>query len=500
MAAACMADALTLALDTLAQLLVREGDSLERELAASTRRNPDFTWPDDAPALHESARTWFRWRDIESAGRRLYLWLVLPLPERREVHVELFSPEAALERWRERSAEERESFLEIVSWLHVHPGDGSVWAYRASEDEESPPRLVRVADSLLQSVELTTAYYAARARSPWRALRFDSSSEPLVAASLPDEAQLRALPTGTAYLLRWRRMSRVSSRTYDNALLGVRVGDDQWLLHDRSTPQDSPEDTLEEQIRWFRLACYEEPTCLSSGELARHLQEASEGTRTRKFLDLHRGRVRVWQQGELGRVLERLRSELATPFPDVASSLREGASQETIQKLEAAMGYPLPEDLRGLLSWADGQAAGSRPFRLNMRLLSATEMEAEAHSMRGLQRDGLLQPYWWDAGFLPFCSNGNGDYFCLDLRGVYGPVGSVLEFFHKDDLRRVEAASLSQWLEAYVDGLEAGHWGEEDGRITPINWDGVKAFERIRTPGYPREWPFDAVSRWLPTA
>lgn len=494
-----MTDALTRALDALAQVLVREGDITERDLAANTPRNAAFTWPDDAPALHESVRAWFRWREIGSDVPSYRLQLVTPLPERRVTHAELLSPEAALAGWRERPPEQPESFLEVVSRLYVHLTDGSVWAPSAPQDDETPPELERVADSLLQIVELTLEHYSARASSPWRALRFDSTTEPMVAASLPDDAQLRALPTGTAFFLKWRRMFRSSSRTFDNLLLGVRVGDDQWLVHDTLNASDSLDDALWVQLVWLREECYRTaPTCLSTEEFARSLHEANESSRTRKPLGLFQGTVRVWRQGELGSVLERLRDVLAALFPEVASSLRGGASPQALRKLEASLGHPLPAELRGLLSWADGQAPEAMPFRLNMRLLSVTEVEAATLAMRGLQRDGLLQPLWWDAGFVPFCSNGSGDFFCLDLRGVYGPPGSVLEFFHKDELRRVEAASLSQWLEAYVDGLEACHWGEEDGQITPRDWNGVKAFERVRTPGYPREWPSIAASRWLP--
>jgi cell wall assembly regulator SMI1 len=493
-----MADALTNALDRLAQVLVREGDASERELAANTSRNPDFTWPEDAPALHASLHAWFQWRAVGEEKWASSLLLAFPLAGGM-TWTQVLSPEDALERWRERPAHQPETLLEVLREVYVDLGDGSVWIYYGTA-EETPER-VRAADSLLQLVEATIQYYAARASSPWRELRLDSSPWPMETGSVPDDSQLAAMPAGTALLSLWKRIFKRSGRASEQALLGVCLEDGRWLVNDGPVVLDSIGSLVEYQLDGLRDSLYRgSPTCLSTAEFSKELQETRLSKNTRQPANFYRGRVRVWKQGELDSVLARLRAVLAARFPRVASSLREAASQQTLQQLETAMGFPLPADLRGLLSWADGQKPDSMPFRLNMRLLPATEIEDAVRMMRDLQRDGMLQPFWWDEGFLPFGANGSGDYLCLDLRGVYGPEGCVLGFFHKDRNRVIEARSLNQWLDAFVDGLEAGHWLVEDGQPSPRDWDEVKAFERLRTPRFPRELPCDAAELWLPSA
>jgi cell wall assembly regulator SMI1 len=478
---------------------VHEGEASERELAANTPRNTAFTWPDDAPALHESLRGWFRWRNIEASERLPSLSCVLPHPERQVVWTHLLSPDEALAGWRERSPHQPEALMEVMRWLYVHLVDGSVWNALEPEEDSAPPKFVRVADSLLQMVEATTQHYAARAGSPWRALRFDTTSEPLTDISAPDASRLAAMPAGTAIIQRRRRTYSSSGRAYHRALVGVCIGDDRWLVHDGSNPSVSEDFLIAHRLNEFRADCYRAaPHCLTTAEFSRQLQTHNDRTGTSELLGFAQGTVRVWRQAELSSVLERFRDVMAALFPGIASSLRGPASQQAVQQLEASIGLPLPAELKGLLSWADGQEPDSMPFRMSMRLLPAAEMEAAAHFMRQLQRDGMLQPFWWDEGFLPFGANGNGDYLCLDLRGVYGPKGCVLEFLHDDRQRRIEAESLSQWLEAFVDGLEAGHWDLEDERVMPRFWDGVKDFERLRTPGFPRKLPCDAAALWLP--
>jgi len=65
---------------------------------------------------------------------------------------------------------------------------------------------------------------------------------------------------------------------------------------------------VEDQLEGMRDACSRaSPTCLSTAQFSKQLQETRESTGTCQPLGFLRGTVRVWSQGEMGPVLARLR-------------------------------------------------------------------------------------------------------------------------------------------------------------------------------------------------
>ena len=129
-------------------------------------------------------------------------------------------------------------------------------------------------------------------------------------------------------------------------------------------------------------------------------------------------------------------------------ALRPGASAAECDELAAALGQPLPEELRSLLSWHNGQNAdvpGS--FEQSWSLLSSQEIAQAKKELDAQPHEG------WNKDWVPFLENESGDYRCLDLDKPGCP---VLECWRGRADHPVIAPSLAAWLEAFVSALERG--------------------------------------------
>lgn len=104
---------------------------------------------------------------------------------------------------------------------------------------------------------------------------------------------------------------------------------------------------------------------------------------------------------------------------------------------EAILERPLPEFLRMLYRWHDGVDGDDVAFFDNLRFLPLADGLATRAMLEELRARGDFadrDAAWWRAAWLPILAN--GDAYCVDLeRG-----GSVVEFLHADDARRVSSA------------------------------------------------------------
>ena len=188
---------------------------------------------------------------------------------------------------------------------------------------------------------------------------------------------------------------------------------------------------------------------------------------------------------------------LASNAPSVRKSLRPGAKEGALGKLEARLGMVLPADFAESVGLHDGQKSdaehglfpigddllGAMP---SCRLLSLAEIgrewamiktlldnhefdDSKSEPARGVRDD------WWNPGWVPIASNGGGDFFCLDLAPAKGgTVGQVIFFFHDGDDRPRIARSFEAWLEKLAKGFESGKYVlDEDEGI-------VEAWRRVR--------------------
>lgn len=72
--------------------------------------------------------------------------------------------------------------------------------------------------------------------------------------------------------------------------------------------------------------------------------------------------------------------------------------------------------------------------------------------------DGI-QEVWWNIGWIPFASNGGGDYYCIDTApAAAGIQGQIISHSHETGEHKILAASLAEYLAQLADDLEAGRF------------------------------------------
>jgi cell wall assembly regulator SMI1 len=152
-------------------------------------------------------------------------------------------------------------------------------------------------------------------------------------------------------------------------------------------------------------------------------------------------------------LLARLERWLALHRPGYHKGLLPGADQATLQALGQALGAPLPDDLRALLAWHNGQSpdfVGS--FEGSWQLMSAQEI-AEAKE----ELDAELPPRGGSRAWIPFLDDDAGHYLCVDAGSAAGPVRECGESTDGSTV----APSLAAWLEDFVNAVERGEYHED---------------------------------------
>jgi cell wall assembly regulator SMI1 len=185
-----------------------------------------------------------------------------------------------------------------------------------------------------------------------------------------------------------------------------------------------------------------------------------------------------------------IKAWLASRAPPLRKSLRPGASEAAIARLQARLGVALPGDFLESARLHDGQKSSAEHGLFPMtddvlgpmpscRLLPVTEIAREWSMMKELHDQGEfagrksapqrgVRDDWWNTGWVPIADNGGGDYYCLDLAPARGGVaGQVIAFFHDMNDRPRVARSFAAWLRELADGLKAGKYllSEEEGII-----------------------------------
>jgi cell wall assembly regulator SMI1 len=157
-------------------------------------------------------------------------------------------------------------------------------------------------------------------------------------------------------------------------------------------------------------------------------------------------------------LLARLDQWLNTKRERFQQALQPGATEAECDALATALGRPLPEELRALLMWHNGQNPDvPGAFEQNWILMSTEEIAEAKAELDDHPHEG------WQKNWLPFLDDDNGDYRCLDLGSPGCP---VLECWRGRANHPVVSPSLSSWLEAFVTALERGAYAEDPERGT----------------------------------
>lgn len=168
-------------------------------------------------------------------------------------------------------------------------------------------------------------------------------------------------------------------------------------------------------------------------------------------------KARLTDADHLRGLLARLERWLAAFRPHYLAVLRPGATAADLADLERALGGSLPEELRLLLTWHDGQTDES-PARLegNWLLMSAAQIAAAKRDL-----DADTQMTGWRQAWIPFLDDDAGDFLTLDTSERGRP---VREFWLGNAEQPIAAPSLVDWFARLVDDLEAGRYVEDPER------------------------------------
>jgi cell wall assembly regulator SMI1 len=161
-------------------------------------------------------------------------------------------------------------------------------------------------------------------------------------------------------------------------------------------------------------------------------------------------------------------------IPAVKKSLKKGAKEEQIAQCETALGVPFPPDLRASYQAHDGQKAEAEglfpeqfvDLESGFLLLSLDEIVQEWTTWKQLADGGEFRRNvaapdagvlgeWWNPKWLPFASDGGGDFLCVDLApAMGGTVGQVILLHHAADGRPRKASSFQSLLALLAERLE----------------------------------------------
>jgi cell wall assembly regulator SMI1 len=161
-------------------------------------------------------------------------------------------------------------------------------------------------------------------------------------------------------------------------------------------------------------------------------------------------------QSTMKAIISKIDAHLKKNVPVVYKSLNPPLTPEQIHALELKHKVTLPADLKEIYLWKNGQNLEGDYESLfgNKTLLSlqqALEIRDELNSMllATNTEEEFKIPNWWNINWIPVFENGGGDYLCYDVAGIFtGTKGQILDYYHSETYRSVNAPSLVLFLEA----------------------------------------------------
>ena len=158
--------------------------------------------------------------------------------------------------------------------------------------------------------------------------------------------------------------------------------------------------------------------------------------------------------------LDRLANWFQKHRTHFAKELCAGASVETLADLDKTLALRLPDELKTLLAWRNGQNPESLAcFESNWHLMGADQIAQDKQTLL----DPDAEQTGWRTEWIPFLSDGYGNYICMDSNKSPAPLRG---FWLGNAEHAIVAESLSQWVADFADAVEAGKYVEEHERGT----------------------------------
>jgi len=161
--------------------------------------------------------------------------------------------------------------------------------------------------------------------------------------------------------------------------------------------------------------------------------------------------------------------------PRTGKTVRPGATEGQVRRLEALLSCLLPADYRASLRAHNGDADLSAWHYLSAdgvwRVASALREQTEAGAFTGRTvigaGRGVIQPLWWHRGWAPVAKDQGGRLLCLDLDpGLGGIVGQLIAWDPDTGPVATGHRSFAAWLREYRADLLAGRYHvDADGYI-----------------------------------
>lgn len=144
-------------------------------------------------------------------------------------------------------------------------------------------------------------------------------------------------------------------------------------------------------------------------------------------------------------ILEKIEQGLKANCPDVFASLRPPACPEMLRKFEQTClaGGKMPEELRTLYQWHDGQDGYGSFNQNDNRTFLPVEQVIDAWAFLNDPMEDILEPIYRE--WIPISYNGAGDYLMYDLRD-----GTLRDYWHDDESRSLDSDSLEAWLQGVL--------------------------------------------------
>lgn len=156
-------------------------------------------------------------------------------------------------------------------------------------------------------------------------------------------------------------------------------------------------------------------------------------------------------------LIERLDQWLRTERPLYYQYLQPPLSDEQLADFESFVGFSLPASFRELYSWKGGQSGVSpEPLYDGRAFMQLTELREGLRANNELREMKVFdEEMWWRPHWIPFLTDGGGNFLCFDAEGSFGGrAGQLISFRSENPARNIEFPDLNAFLSSLLEGFE----------------------------------------------